>query len=150
MDDRGIQIWYERYKTGLYRYALTILKNEQAAEDVLQETFLKLLTGKGFPEPGKEQAWLYRVARNLCYDHLRRMSRIQPPETDVYREHRYAYIELTAPLRETERQIVTLKIVGGLSHREIGEVLGISARAAQKRYERAIATLREGENEDGK
>ena len=44
---------------------------------------------------------------------------------------------------------MTLKIVGGLTHREIGAVLGITAGAAQKRYERAIATLREKEDLHG-
>jgi DNA-directed RNA polymerase specialized sigma24 family protein len=45
-----------------------------------------------------------------------------------------------------EQEIVTLKIVGGLSHKEIGLVLGITASAAQKRYERAISALRSKED----
>ena len=45
-----------------------------------------------------------------------------------------------------EQEIVTLKIVGGLSHKEVGAVLHITAGAAQKRYERAIAALREKED----
>lgn len=140
-----IYSWYERYKNGIFRFAFSILKDAHLAEDVLQEVFLKLLSGKGFPDPGKEQAWLYRVARNLCYDHLRKHKREQEESgTAVYEETRYEYIELIAPLERKEQEIVTLKIAGGLTHGEIAKVLGISEHAAKKRYERAIQKLREG------
>lgn len=150
MDQTLIYSWYERYKNGIFRYVLSITKDPHLAEDVLQDTFVKLLSGGVSFAPGKEQAWLYRVARNLCYDHLRKAKReqtcVQPlPDSDSS----YEYIDLIASLSPKEREIVTLKIVGGLSHQEIGAVLGITAKAAQKRYERAIATLREKEDQNG-
>lgn len=145
-----IYSWYEQYKTGIFRYALSITKDPALAEDVLQDTFVKLLTGKGPKDPGKAQAWLYRVARNLCYDHLRH-SRWECPIVDTSADPRspYAYLELIAGLPRQTQEVVTLKIVGGLSHKEIGAVLGITAGAAQKRYQRAIETLREMEEHDG-
>jgi RNA polymerase sigma-70 factor (ECF subfamily) len=98
----------------------------------------------------KIKAWLYRTARNLCYDQLRRSNResveLENPES---RENPYGFIDLLAHLSQRERDIVTLKVIGGLTHREIGVVLGITAAAAQKRYERAIATLREEEDAYG-
>ena len=142
-----IEEWYGRYKNGIYRYALSITKDPYVAEDVLHDTFVKVLSGGIRCLPGKEQAWLYRIARNLCYDHLRRAGRELPqtkPQGD--RDGRLEYLELISPLSKTEQEIVTLKIVGGLTHREIGSVLGISAGAAQKRYERAIAALRDKED----
>lgn len=51
---------------------------------------------------------------------------------------------MIAPLSEKEQQIVTLKIVGNLTNREIGRVMGITEQAAKKRYQRAIEKLREG------
>ena len=148
VEQAAVRRCYEQYKNGIFRYALSITKDEGLSEDVLQETFLRFLTAVCVP--GKEQAWLYRVARNLCYDHLRKAKREEPQtEIPVYKEVRYAYIELIASLTPVEQEIVTLKIVGGLTHREIGTVLGITARAAQKRYERAIASLREMEDEHG-
>ncbi len=147
MDRSLIYSWYEQYKNGVFRYALSILKDPCLAEDVLQDTFVRLLSGDVRCAEGKEQAWLYRVARNLCYDHLRRAKREQPQEEiPTHWDGSLAYIELISPLSPTEREIVTLKIVGGLTHREIGSVLGITARAAQKRYERAIRTLRDKED----
>lgn len=151
MNKQLIYSWYEQYKTGIYRYALSILKDPHLAEDILQETFLRLLAGKGFPDPGKEQAWLYRVARNLCYDHLRRRSRETGElPSGEYREGKYEYITLISPLKAKDQEIVTLKIVGGLTHKEIGRVLGITEQAAKKRYERAIAALREQEENYGR
>ena len=147
MNQSPIYSWYEQYKNGIFRYALSITKDPYLAEDILHDTFMKLLSGGIRCASGKEQAWLYRIARNLCYDHLRKKKREQsytasPPQPD----NQFEYIELISPLCAMEQEIVTLKIIGGLTHKEIGSVLGITANAAQKRYERAIATLRSKED----
>ena len=144
MDRASVSTLYEQHKNGIFRYALSILKDPQLAEDVLHDSFVKLLSVKPPREP---RAWLYRVARNLCFDLLRKAKREQTqtqllPETDT----QYAFIDLIAALSPQEREIVTLKIAGGLTHKEIGDILGISGKAAQKRYERAIASLREKED----
>lgn len=143
MNRQQVHIWYEKYKVGLFRFAFSILKDFDSAEDVLQEVFLRLLSGKYAPEPGKQQAYLYRAARNLCYDELRRQKRHREEAQATAATEDYAYLELIAPLEPKEREIVTLKIVGGLTHREIGKVMGITEQAAKKRYLRAIEKLRE-------
>ena len=142
MDRQEFCRLYETYKNGIFRYARSIMKDMGAAEDVLQETFLKVLTGGLRCAPGKEQAWLYRVARNLCYDHLRKAKREKTLADPVEPKEEYGYMELIASLSPKDQEIVSLKIIGGLTHREIGNVLGISPKAAQKRYERAIAIMR--------
>lgn len=142
-----INHWYEQYKNGIFRYALSLTKDPHLAEDVLHDTFVKLLSGTVRCAIGKEQAWLYRIARNLCYDRLRKNKKEQlhadPP---THAESQLEYVELIASLTPLEQEIVTLKIVGRLSHKEIGSVLGITASAAQKRYERAISALRSKED----
>lgn len=138
------QQWYEQYKTGIFRFALSILKDRTLAEDVLQETFLKLLSGRYMVHEGKEQAWLYKVARNLCYDILRNRDREVELAEPQSREA-YGYIDMISGLDLMEREIVTLKIVGGLSHKEIARVMGLTVHASKKRYERAIQKLREEE-----
>ncbi len=147
MDRLLIYSWYEQYKNGIFRYALSITKDPYLAEDVLHDTFVKVLSGGVRCASGKEQAWLYRIARNLCYDHLRKSKREQAfAETPAQADRQLEYIELISALSPMEQEIVTLKIVGGLTHREIGSVLGITASAAQKRYERAISALRNKED----
>jgi len=143
MNQSRIHSLYEQHKNGIFRYALSITKDPYLAEDVLHDTFVKLLSGGIRCASGKEQAWLYRIARNLCYDQLRKSKReLSFPEVPAQLDSRFEYIELIASLSPMEQEIVTLKIVGGLSHKEIGSVLGITAAAAQKRYERAICALR--------
>ncbi len=147
MNQSLIYSWYEQYKNGLFRYALSITKDPYLAEDVLHDTFVKLLSGETRCASGKEQAWLYRIARNLCYDQLRKAKHEQPyKEAPAHFDSRFEYIELISSLSPMEQEIVTLKIVGRLTHKEIGSVLGITPSAAQKRYERAISTLRNKED----
>ncbi len=145
MDHALARACFDRYSTGIYRYALSILKRPALAEDVLQETFLRLLTR---PAPGltleSSQAWLYRVARNLCFDILRKPTEEYTHAATVAPDE-YGYLELIASLTPQEQELVTLKIVGNLTHREIARVLRITPSAAQKRYERAIQKLRETE-----
>ncbi len=145
-----VEALYTRYKDGVFRYAFSILKDAQAAEDVLQEVFLTLLTGNHVIEFGKEQAWLYRVARNRCYDVLRKEKRRPQHPTPQSREEQYRYIDLIACLSQKDQEIITLKVAEGMGYRDIARILGITESSAQKRYQRAIQKLREQEEAHGK
>jgi len=139
---------YEEHKTGIFRYALSIVKSPALAEDVLQETFVRLLQSNGLPfDPSGAQAWLYRVARNICFDLLRRYKK-ETESTEVGGNDQFAYLELIQPLTPKEQEIVSLKILGNLSHKEIAAVLGITVHGAKKRYERAIGKLRQTMKEE--
>lgn len=144
MNNETVYSWYDLYKAGIFRFALSILRDPQLAEDVLQETFVRLLSAKRLPAPGSEQAWLYRVARNLCYDILRRKKREteEPAAESAPPDQSWEFIELISSLNETEREIVSLKFIGGLSHQEIAKITGATVHGAKKRYERAIQKLR--------
>lgn len=145
MDLEQIHSWYETYKVGIYRYALSIIKDPAGAEDVLQETFLRLLQADSLCfEPGKEKAWLYRVARNLCYDILRARKREGREVREICGRSELEFMELIAPLKQTEREIVSLKILGNMTHREIAAVMKLTEQGTKKRYERAIKKLKEG------
>ena len=142
MNQSLVYNWYAQYKVGLYRFALSILKDPQLAEDALQETFLRLLSGKGNPTPGKEQAFLYRVIRNICYDILRKRKRETEDFAAPATRDSWEFVEMIEPLSPKDREIVALKIIGGLTHAEIAKVIGTTTAASKKRYERAIQKLR--------
>ena len=149
MNKTLIYRWYEQYKIGVYRYALSILKNPHGAEDVLQETFLRLLSGKYVVQEEKIQAWLYRVARNYCYDLLRKQRGEELPRDMPAYEGQHAYIERISVLEQKNQEIVTLKVLSGMTSREIGKVMGMTAPAVQKRYQRAMQKLKEQEESYG-
>lgn len=150
MEKSRIYGWYEQYKTAVYRYALSILKDSHRAEDVLQEVFLRLLSGKYVVSEEKIQAWLYRVARNCCYDILRQRQREQevPPDLPSH-DGKLAYIERIAVLDLLDQEIVTLKVLSGMSCKDIGKIVRMTGPAVQKRYERAIRKLKEQEENHG-
>ncbi len=149
MNKALIYSWYEQHKTGIYRYALSILKDPHGAEDVLQETFLRLLSGKYVVQEEKIQAWLYRVARNFCYDILRKQKAEELPQEVQAHEGKYAYIERISVLEQKDQEIVTLKVLSGMTSREIGKVMDMTAPAVQKRYQRAMQKLKEQEESYG-
>ena len=145
MSNNQIQSWYDKYKIGIYRYILSITHDPQLAEDVLQDTFVQLLTDGIRFDPGKEQAWLYKVARNKCFNILKRRKKqdeLQMPVV-VSGNLRWEFLEMIASLSAKEQEIVTLKMIGGFSHKEISKITGTTVAAAKKRYERAIQKLRQ-------
>lgn len=145
MNSYQIHTWYEQYKTGIFRYILSITHDPHLAEDILQDTFIQLIVGGVHFEPGKEQAWLYKVARNKCYDVLKRNRRVQELTVPVRStdDQNWEFIEMIAPLSSAEQEIVTLKIICGFSHKEIAKIIGSTVSATKKRYERAIQKLRD-------
>ncbi len=145
MDEYRVQELYERYKDGIYRYILSVTKDPHTAEDVLQDTFVRLLRSNKIPDAGKEQAWLYKVARNRCFDMLRKRKRQDEMSEilDAGHEESWEFFELISPLGERDREIVSLKFIGGFSHKEIAKITGATVASTKKRYERAIKKLRE-------
>ena len=132
------------YESRLLRYATRLTSDAAAAEDLVQETFLKLLRRwKGTLEPAPGLlAWLYRVLHNEAIDHLRRESRRRrlhrqnaeetpsdtPPDrgfgTRVPERARIAG-EALAILTPRERNLVVLKVFEERSYREIAELTGL-------------------------
>src|SRR5437588_10693002 len=82
----------ERYSQTIFRLAFRMMENEQDAEEVVQETFLRAYRGlDGFESRANFGTWIYRIALNRCYDLLdRRKSRpmIQPPEDPDARDRK--------------------------------------------------------------
>ncbi len=76
MDESIARELYESHHVGIFRFALSMLGSEAAAEDVLHDTSLRLIKHEGLPyAPSRERSWRYAVARNLCMDDLRRRKR---------------------------------------------------------------------------
>lgn len=129
----------ERHQGPLLRFATGLLRDRTRAEDVVQETFLRLLRKP--PAIGSADGagpWLFRVCRNLAYDLMKTESREQvrrerleaaapstPDEISADTEVKALVRREWDLLPAREREALWLKVHDGLSYAQIGEVLGV-------------------------
>jgi RNA polymerase sigma-70 factor, ECF subfamily len=143
-----VQALYQQLGPGLLLYACSLLGRKHAAEDVLQQVFMKLLEQKSIPE--EPRPYLFRAVHNGALNLIRGESKhveladIEPWFEAPQQDHT-ARIALTAELMripEEQRQVLILHIWGGLSFDEIGSILAVSANTAASRYRYALQKLR--------
>ena len=145
---------YHRTRTAVYGFALSICRNVHDAEDVTQQTYLRVLDAADRYRPqGKPMAWLLTIVKRLSISRLREQERQSPTrETDweavltaherLTAEDRITIRDLIKQLSERERQIVLLRAAGGLKHREIAELLELPLSTVLSSYQRSIQKLR--------
>ncbi len=154
---------YRRAFPRVYGYVATLLRDRSAAEEVTAQAFERAYRKRRSfrASRGTEEAWLFGIARNAALDELRRRKRRATLEADPEDVHatgpgehadgalrREAVRAALRRLAPRERELVALKFAGGLSHEEIGRVLGISASNAGTRLHRALENLRRECDED--
>jgi RNA polymerase sigma factor (sigma-70 family) len=131
----------ERYERPLLRHAGSVLADPAAAQDVVQECFLRLLAN-GQPVDNLS-AWLHRVTHNLAVDHLRaesrrqrlhaaaaheRMEREVPADDGLARAATQELVDRAIQeLTPNERAVLHLKLKADKSYREISAITGLSA-----------------------
>lgn len=149
----AVAVIYDLTKSLVYGFILSILKNPEDAEDVLQDTYIKVCTSAGLYESqGKPVAWILTIARNLSLMKIRKQSRIVDiPDyaweelADDRRVSSEDKIVLSAALNrlsDEESSIVMLHAVGGVKHREIASVMDMPLATVLSKYNRALKKLR--------
>jgi len=165
-DHKSIEILIQRHKNRVFSYILLIVKNKELAEDIFQDTFIKVIRslkrGK-YIENGKFISWVLRIAHNLIIDHFRKEKlngTISNDNTDVdlFNSRKFAEgnIEdqiiseqilsevkhLIAELPEDQQQVIYMRHYQGLSFKEIAEQTGVSINTALGRMRYALINLR--------
>lgn len=152
-DQNALTLLYKETNAAVYGFALSILKNRQDAEDVLQDTYIKIWNAAASYAPhGKPLAWIFTIARNLSLMRIREQSRtvaVSPEnwqslfavEPEVDHEDRLILSSLLETLSDQERQIVILHAMTGMKHREIAELLHLRLPTVLSRYNRALKKL---------
>lgn len=145
---------YRRTRAAVYGLALSYLKNGAEAEDVAQDTFVKVWAAAPSYRPqGKPMAWLLTIARNLALGRLRTAARIQDLseaqwsafsiESDILTaDDRTVLAAALGRLSDEERHIVVLHAVCGLKHREIAQFLGLALPTVLSKYHRSLKKLK--------
>ncbi len=152
-DMEAFQALYESTRKSVYAFALSLTHNTHDAEDILQETYLKIFHAAPHYIPkGKPMAWIFTITRRLAMDKHRAAGRTTPLEdtgdtpdlsTIEQTEQRLLLETLFKVLSPEEEQIVVLHITGGLKHREIAALLEKPLGTVLARYNRAIKKMKE-------
>lgn len=141
------------YKDTVFWICLGFSKNPHDAEDLTQDVYLKAyLKMSSIRNQEKKKEWLYRIARNTCLDHIRKISGftcsqleagdnpidINTPESlAVYREDFQRMKTAIQQLPQKQRDVLVLKEYAELSYQEIAVTLGIRTGTVMSRLNRA-------------
>lgn len=161
----------KRHQERIYNYILRIIKNEDIANDIFQETFVKaILTIKQgrYTENGKFPAWISRIAHNLIIDYYRqeKSENVQSADIDdvdvlnrkelceetiedviISDQIREDVKYLIKELPHLQREVLNMRYYQNLSFKEIAEITGVSINTALGRMRYAILNLRRIANE---
>ncbi len=157
-DMEALRLLYDAVGNKVYSFALSLVRNSQDAEDVLQETFLRVHAhAKEYRPHGKPLAWIFTIARHLAMDKRRQQSRIQSLSDEAEKvdlsavtqaDHRLLLDSLLNHLSEEDRQILILHAVVGMKHREIASVMALPLNTVLSRYHRGLNRLKSVVKED--
>ena len=162
----SIEILVNRHKSKVYTYIMLIVKNEQLAQDVFQDTFIKVIQslkrGK-YKDNGRFLSWVIRIAHNLIIDHFRKEKQLNTMsnddyETDIFNSKKMSdkniednLIEgqiqsdvrkLIEELPDDQKEVILLRHYGGLSFKEIADQTNVSINTALGRMRYALINLR--------
>jgi RNA polymerase sigma-70 factor, ECF subfamily len=159
----------DRYHRRIFGICFQVLRSRADAEDATQETFVKLARGAaGFRGDAQLSTWLYRVARNVCTDHVRHDARRpaipvadpgelaaapSEPDTTAGTDEQLRVAAALETLDPLARQALVLVAIEGLSYAEAAIVTDLPVGTVKSRVSRARArlatVLERGENADG-
>lgn len=147
---------YERYASDVLRVSYFYLGNRQQAEDVMQETFIRLMTRNPTLEEGREKAWLLTVALNLCRDQWRSgwakrvllgekaLEMIPDGEGEIDRHiEKQALMQAVHTLPPDTREVFLLYYYQGFSIEEIASMLGTVSGTIASRLSRGRTKLKQ-------
>jgi len=165
-EQSSFEILINRHKDKVYTYIFLMVKNNQLAEDIFQETFIKVIkslhAGK-YQENGKFISWVVRIAHNLIIDHFRKEKQMKTfssddYENDVFNSMRFSertieetiiQDQIEADLRkmveclpQEQKEVILLRHYLDLSFKEIAEQTNVSINTALGRMRYALINLR--------
>ena len=165
-DENSLEKLIRRHKRKVFAYIMMIVRDDQLADDLFQDTFIKVintLRSGSYKEEGKFIQWVMRIAHNLIIDHFRKEKRIpvvenKHEEFDVFDRIRIsdpsieeslimeqihedvrALIELLPP---DQKQVLTMRHYYNMSFKDIAEATDVSINTALGRMRYALINLR--------
>jgi len=165
-NNSSLQPLIERHKSRLFAYIFMLVKDKQLADDIFQDTYVKVIntlkSGK-YNDEGKFIQWVMRIAHNLVIDHFRKSKKQKFVESYNPEYSIFDTIKLTDPsieeilvteqihsdvkalleyLPEEQREVLFLRCYAGLSFKDISEQTEVSINTALGRMRYALINLR--------
>lgn len=164
-NDACFEMLIKRYKSKVYTAIYLVIQDEYVAEDIFQETFIKVIhtlrSGK-YDEKGKFLPWVIRIARNLAIDYYRKVRKMpmitssegedifealrfsdDNRESDMIQKHEaYTVRELIKELPDEQKEVLILRHYGELSFKEIADLTNVSINTALGRMRYALFNLK--------
>jgi RNA polymerase sigma-70 factor, ECF subfamily len=148
---------YESHSKAIYKFLFWRTRDVQLSEDLTSNTFEKAWASRKSFQGGSEQAWLYRIARNLLIDHWRKRKELFVENTDDLQEdvrpgagelmdkkaRLQALGKALDTLPEDMRSVVRLRFIEGQSCRQVAATLNLSESNVRVIQYRALKKLRE-------
>lgn len=153
-DMSALEELYHLTDKTVFAFAMSILKNTQDAQDVMQETYLKIKGGAHLYQPkGKPLAWILTIVKNLslmkirsykkfCEDSNEELKNLADTSNFMDTEDTLIMKSLLNTLTEEERQIIILHIVSGMKHIEIAKFLNLNLSTELSKYNRSLKKLK--------
>lgn len=149
---------YRQHAQTVFKYLMTLTGNESLAEELTQETFYQAVRSiDRFDGSCKLSVWLCQIAKHLWYQHLRKHNREIPSSEDAFDRpvpsaeeetlSRIGHLDLLKQIHslpDLQREVVYLRAFGGLSFREIGDVVGHTESWARVTFYRTKEKLKGG------
>ena len=171
-NNKAFDTLLHRHKSKLFSYIMRIVKNKDLADDIFQETFVKIimtLRQGRYIESGKFSAWLSRIAHNLIIDHFRQEkaeNNMSSDDEDINLLNRRDLCEeniedmmvndqikadvrrIIDALPEPQKEVLVMRYYNDMSFKEIAEATGVSINTALGRMRYAILNMRRIANEN--
>ena len=145
---------YDQFYQRVRKFILASVKNESVADDLIQETFIKIQENLGsLRDPAKISSWIFRIAYHLCQDHFRTLKKsssheeihdglVNLQETPVQKKLEQGEMSRCVQdqlnlLPESQRSVIIFADVMDFSHQEIADILGLSVENVKVRLHRA-------------
>jgi RNA polymerase sigma-70 factor (ECF subfamily) len=156
-DEAAFRELFERYHIRLYNFILRTVGEDMLAEDVFQETFMRLAQkAHTFQPRAKAITWIYRIAYNLSIDALRRTKRLRdyeeiseelpdiqrmPYEIVLQNQQRILLQDALNQLSAPHRAVILLAVIEERSQQEIAEMTGVPVGTVKSRLHYALKRL---------
>lgn len=139
---------YQELEKPIYTICLRITRSRETSEDITHDVFVKLYSAPPDDSVRNLRAWIFRMARNLAIDALRKRAHTAQQDEDPQAADDFSRIHDRMDLERAldqlppdEREILTLHLNADLNFREISGIVGLSLPAAYRKYRKALKKI---------